>query len=328
MEAEMEALKRREQLRERELEKIRQREVVRDKELAKKEAEAKKAKKEAEEEKQRESAEGQMIVSDATAAALTTGLLAVGSAGVAAFSTYKTTQVVGYAQFLSQFAALCQELRTETIPSVKAWIKERNVLQLPVAHCVKDDLKMIEDLLDSCDRLDDSADQKRVVPGYIVTGAGAALVAAGTIFLGEAAAATTRPFGLLATALGSLWVLGNWGLRSTDAYKASYRDYARRVHKSTKELNSEKHKTHVLYQLELQMAAEERQLLGEREDGFEKLENVLEEQALRVPLPLQNQSSFNEHQLAEQVEQLLAHASSAPSTEPVRRKRQEAVQLK
>jgi len=149
MEAEMEALKQREQLRERELEKIRQREVAREKDLAKKELEATKEaarreaeRKEAEKKKaEQKNAQGdesnQLVISDSTAAAITTGLLAVGSAGVAAFSTYKTTEAIGYTQFLAQFASLCQELRSETVPSVKAWIKERQSLQLPVAPCVR-----------------------------------------------------------------------------------------------------------------------------------------------------------------------------------------------
>jgi len=198
---------------------------------------------------------------------------------------------------------------------------------------VKDDLKMIEDLLDWVDRLDDTQEQKRTVPGYVLTGAGAALVAAGTIFLGEAAAATTRPFGLLATGLGALWVLGNWGLRSSDAYKASYRDYARKVHKATKELDSKKHQSHVMYQLDLMMQAEERQLLGEREDGLERLEHTMEEQSFKIPIQVASRHSHAEAQLANQVEEMLAHASHVPTSQPstqaasaVRRKREAVIE--
>lgn len=187
------------------------------------------------------------LPSIATAAAVTV------ASAASLYAVYAGSQKYSEARFLAQFSALIEELRNETIPSARAWISERTKLGLPVPELVKSDLEQIEQLCELIDRLDDSSERKFQIPGYLATALGSATVAASYI---ATSLAPTRLFGYASLAVGSLWIVSTWGMRSASGVKAGQRMYARKVDAICDTMESERHKLDLKAELE-RLAMEE-----------------------------------------------------------------------
>ncbi|KAI9024719.1 hypothetical protein DFJ74DRAFT_665897 [Hyaloraphidium curvatum] len=276
MEQEMERIKRREEEREAELREIRERQKAVEEELEReKKRQRQERQKREKEERERQEKEravakkaeaGESDAVDSTVALATTAAtVAVAGAG-ALYAAWAGSQKIGEAQFLAQFSALVEQIRSETVPSVRAWIQEREKLGLPVPAIVVSDLEHIEALLDMVDRLDDSADRKMVVPGYFATAMGSAAVAASYVVRQLEG---SRALGYLSVAAGALWVVSVWGLRSSSGIAASQRMYAHRIDEVVDLLEGQKHKAAVLQEIE-ELAQEDMTDILEDEAALEK----------------------------------------------------------
>ncbi|KXS14412.1 hypothetical protein M427DRAFT_135784 [Gonapodya prolifera JEL478] len=162
-------------------------------------------------------------------------VMVVGGAVVSAASTYFASRNAGHAQFLEEFRQVVEDAEA-ALESAQHWVRERERLYLPVPQLVRDDIRKLKDLCDLCYRLDDSSDRWKLIPGYVILGLGGISVAAAAL-TGGVVDETTGGFvlnlaakaGAAGLSVGTAWVVGVLGLRSSSVYTSSYELYASRI---------------------------------------------------------------------------------------------------